>query len=222
MAGTTVGMATSEAWRDTVDFLVKSENIESAFDLYEAVPLAIDRLHVKFWRTVKDIVERELRKRKASDWIARLEPAEASEFLKPGYQYLEIAPADPDDLPAFWAVWLEQAYESGKKGKDDAARLWYGVGFHPAESRTRTRFRAEVKAFQDRFGKEWISYASQLNDGWIARKDLDCALRSRSATIRLALGDSLEEEIATSVFQLFDENRKKLEAINGGIRKSKP
>ena len=220
MAGTTVSMATSEAWRDIVDFLVKSENIESAFDLYEAVPLAIDRLHVKFWRTVKDIAERELRSRKASDWIARLEPADASEFLKPGYGYLEMAPADLDDMP-FWAVWLEQSYESGKKGKDDAASLCYGMGFHPADSRTRTRFRAEVKAIQDRLGKEWISYASQLNDGWIARKNLDCALRSRSATIRLALGNSLEEEIATSVFQIFDENRKKLEGINAGIRKSK-
>jgi hypothetical protein len=59
-------------YHDIVDFLVKPENIESALDLAEVVPRALDRLHVKFWKTLKEVADQGLCKRRITDWTASL------------------------------------------------------------------------------------------------------------------------------------------------------
>ena len=59
----------------------------------------------------------------------------------------------------------------------------------------------------------------ELEDGLLGTKKLSRSLRARSETILLSQGDSLEEEVASAFFDLFNKTRKNVEAINAAMSK---
>jgi hypothetical protein len=119
----------SETYRDILDFLVKPENIESALDLAEVVPRALDRLHVKFWKTLKEIVERGLHDRGVTDWTASygdIAADEPEDFLKERWGSLDLNWNGVDDkMSLYWGYWVQQDYRTEK----GVAPLRYGLTF---------------------------------------------------------------------------------------------
>jgi hypothetical protein len=122
----------SGTYHEIIDFLVKSENIESALDLYEIMPRALDRLQLKFWRTLEQAVDQGLRKRGVTDWVPQLladdaPTVEPEDLLKARSGCLELRWSGSDDkMPVEWAYWLEQDYRAEK----GLAPLKCGLGFY--------------------------------------------------------------------------------------------
>ena len=221
-------MATTEVYRDIVDFLVDPKNLESAFDLIEVFPVALDRLHAKFWDTLKSDVEQRVNERETA-WVTRLiteerVDAEGADFLKPGEGLLEIVPGDSDEMANCCCFWIQQNYrtQSRRQTSNGEAELFYGFGVsNPLTKRQLGKVSKEAKVLADRIGTEWISYREQLADGWLARKKLGYNLRAKHESIRLAQGNSLEKDVATALIKLFDERRAAVERINAAFRKSR-
>jgi hypothetical protein len=222
-------MTPTDSYREVIEFLLDPGNIESAFDLVEVFPVALDRLQVKFWDTLKLRVEQKLAQRQAAGWFVRLvtgekDPAEGVDFLKPGYSHLEVAPVVDDEMRVFSCFWVEQKYRTSarKQPLNDTAELFYGFGFSKQLSkREQANLPKEVKLLRDKIGEDWISYRDQFADGWLARKKLNYRLRDRNEMALLAQGDGLEEDVAGAFLNLFDEKRDEMEAINAAFRKSK-
>jgi hypothetical protein len=228
-------MAASDEYREIVDFLVKPENIESALDLAVLVPRAMDRLHIKFWETQKELVEAGLHKRGAADWIVGFwgdsdAPLEAADFLQKGWSLLQITPGPWKDMPLFWAYWVEQGYRtsSRRQSENELAPVTYGLGFYSQNERLMRRTGATLPSWAStlydhpaRLSGGWKSDKDSLKWGWVVYKE-PAKLRARSEVIRLAQGNSLEEEIAGALLKLFDQTRKSVEAENTKLRKSKP
>jgi hypothetical protein len=218
-------MATTESYREIVEFLVDPKNLEGAFDLIDVFPIALDRLHAKFWDTLKTELEPRVKKREAP-WVVRLvaderEDAEGVDFLKRGDSHLEVLPANSDEMPLYCSFLIEQEYRTSarKQVYNDHAQLLYGFGFtKPLTKREQTNLPKEAKAL---ISPEWTLRRGQLADGWLACKKLHYELRARHETIRLAQGNSLEEDIGTALLKLFDERREAVERINAAFRKSR-
>src|SRR5208282_6156258 len=106
-------MKTSESYREIVDFLVKPENIVIARDLAEIVPLAVEQLEVKFWRTLKGTVEQKLKERGVTDWEVSFQDGKGPvsdpsdpRFLEGQYPGLELTLAAASDR-ASWNLYVE-------------------------------------------------------------------------------------------------------------------
>src|SRR5690242_10940817 len=166
-------MTATEPYREIVEFLLDPKNIESAFDLVEVFPVALDRLHAKFWDTLKTRVERKLSEHEAAGWFVRLvtderDSAGGLDFLRPGYSYLEVAPVDEGEMRIFSCFWVEQAYRTStrRQGLNDTAELFYGFGFSKQlNRREQANLPKEAQRLRHQIGDDWISYRDQL---WVA------------------------------------------------------
>jgi hypothetical protein len=136
------------AYRDIVDFLVRPEYIENALDLAEVVPRALDRLHVKFWRTLKEAVDRGLCERGVTDWGSILSgddaPAvEPEDLLKARWGYLELTWNGVDDeMPLHWSFYVQQDYRTEK----GVAPLTCGLAFYSEDERRMKQQAAKLPA----------------------------------------------------------------------------
>lgn len=213
----------SGTYRDIVDFLVKPDNIESALDLGEVVPRALDRLHVKFWKTTKEMLEGGLRERGVTGWTPSLwgddeAVVDPEDLLKARWGHLELTwNLAEDELPLYWTYWVQQDYRTEK----GVAPLTYGLGFYSEDERRMRQQGAKLPAWAqelyDHPGVGWKSDKDHLKWGWVLYAEPG-RLRGRSETIRLAQGDELENEIATGLFELFEKTHKNLEAENSKNR----
>lgn len=198
-----------------VKFLITPENIETAFDIYEHFPSAIDHLHLKFWQTLLDLIQRKLRdKRLDGVWCAELDH-DITNFLGTEYASLGIYPCHRNAVG--WAFWIE------KKRENNRIRISYGFGFYPTEQRRRATGIIPATHLIDEIRNQrndLINFRNQIADGWVALQSFDFDLRSRESMIQLANGDGLERQVANALFnELFNPYHEKLEEINLALQR---
>lgn len=216
---------------ELISFVLKPENIESALDLAEVVPLAIDQLHIEFWEKLKEIVEQRLIERGATDeWDINLfvndrPGAEPKDFIKSGGQ-LELTTKSTDSMPLYWAYWVEQNYDPRARSQreDRLAPLICGFGFasesHRLMKQQATSLPQWAKKLYDQPGVGWQRDRETLDWGYVAYSK-PAKLRARGEIIRLAQSDdSLEREVAELLFELFDKTHKDILKENSKRRDS--
>lgn len=201
---------------EIINFLIRPENIGTAFDIYEHFPSALDELHINFWPTLLELIQKKLREEGLDGvWCAQLDQNDKNGYLGTEDTSLGIYPCL--DNSVFWGFWIEQQYNANAK-KDKSATISYGFGFYPTEMRRRAVRPEAAQILIDEIShqqdKPWIEYPQQMADGWVALKSFEFDLRSRESMIQLAKGDELEQRVANELFDnLFVPYRPRLEEI---------
>ncbi|GEM_PF-5668489 len=203
---------------ELVSFVLKPENIESALDLVDVVPRAIDELHIKFWKKLKEIIEQGLGERGvANKFSVKGRPADPEDFIE-GDGTLELTSVQTTDMPLFWAYWVEQDYDPRARSRSEKklAPIWCGLGFTGQARRMKQQAASLptwAKQLHDQLGVDWIRDPDPGEWCYVVHAE-PAKLRARSEIIRLAQGDDLEQEVAKLLFDLFDKTHKDLESEN--------
>jgi hypothetical protein len=210
-------MATNST-NEIIDFLQDKENIESAFDLLDAMLPVIDLLHVKFWEKLKEAAERKLNECRASGWRVRFRSdanareLDASNFPTEKVAWLALSPRDAATRRS---LFFEFVVRQESRDRLKSFGLWYGIIKNRAPNSEETADHAKAEAeLRGHFDmEEW----SHWRWSWVAGKISDHTLRARKATISLARSDRLAEDLSDLLFDLFGKERKAVEDINAAL-----
>jgi hypothetical protein len=203
-------MKTNSEREKVLEFLVTPENLDAAWDLAELFPQAIDRLNLKFWKTLGKKLEERIDEKLS--WALSQDPENFDE----GTADLQIM---PEAEPSFYlapSVW--QAID--KKAKVGIAYelppILFGIGYGDDYSEFPKNERLS-KLLDDLAQALKRDGLRRRNSYWLGMKELPNKIRSRQDILVLASGDEIEEEIATMLLNLFEKYRQALEEINATI-----
>ena len=215
-------MATSDTYREIVDFLIDPNHIEHAFDLLEVMPRALDRLHVQFWERLRDAVETQLKANGIDNWTVSFADQQPSDALNDRWFSLELTQTVMEDSLCV-CFWIEQEYRAATSktaSLNGSADLRIGLGFNQdINDKRRRTLPKEAKELCDNVPKDWILYKDQLADGWIAFKNIGHDLRARPGMVKLSKGPALENEVTATFLKFFHEKRDKVERANKALTK---
>jgi hypothetical protein len=219
----------SDARNEVIEYLLKPENIGAAFDLQAELPRVIDRLHIKFWSTLKSQVQERLESEGITEWSVQLPGGDPEKAVDDPYYYLEICPADGEDEPYIGFI-VQQRNKSGKS-RAKLAELYYGISINadgpPIYSSKKYNMKelpSEVQAVILQATPGWrFDEGGFASDGTAWNKMLGRAIRDKNEVLLLARNspphaDVLEKEIVVKLFDLFRESRKSVERANAALK----
>ncbi|MGO9451175.1 MAG: hypothetical protein ACLQDV_09065 [Candidatus Binataceae bacterium] len=193
-----------------VDLLIQPQNLDTAYDVAEQLPMVQDRLISKFWDTLEKEIQTKIAKREfeinregkptdAEAQIAIYEKRSESNWLQCGFKVEQ----EGGRLPVFFGIsWTKEV------SKDKFAALKSNAVVEPILS-------ALVRSLEEAEFK-WSPW-------WMGWKYVEngVGLRDRSMAIRLASGNDLEERVAAELSGLIEERLTPVHELNRALAKAK-
>jgi len=183
-----------------IEFLAQKENAGLVFDIVDRAEQVKDKLLLKFWRALETKARDKLGG--PTGWTTSLRP-ERDLLKAKEYGGFYIRPS----LQPSRYVYIQML-------QDDGFRLEYGIAWNaetkkPPELEEINGLREMLKGMGYETGR-WSEW-------WLGIKRTPWVLREKQPCVRISGDDSLEEELATSLVELFKAVKKPLEQANQAL-----
>ncbi len=198
--------------KDLVAALLKSNNVDTAYAVWQAFDESVDELHLKFWKQTLGKVREGLRSVGARGWTTSLNADE--DLLTGSYPKLVLEPAkSPEDhLYCLFVLERNPKYET-----------YYGVFFSeevPKKSKHDQLMQRilEFKTLEESLREDDFRISRPY---WLGYKYLNIDLRDKSNIIQLAKNRNLQVRAADHLLTAFDKYRQLIEKFNAALRRAR-
>jgi hypothetical protein len=194
--------------KDLVAALLKSDNVDTAYAVWQAFDESVRQLHLKFWKQTLDKVREGLRAMGIRGWKASLESDD--DLLTGKYPKLKLEPTGSSEDDLYYRFILERnpKYET-YYGVCSSQQVW--------KKATNDQLLQHMPAFKmlEQSLREDDFRASQ--PWWLGYKYLSIDLRDKSNIIQLAKNRNLQVRVADHLLSTFEKYQRPVETLNAAL-----
>ncbi len=190
-----------------INFLAQKENVRFAFEIADSIEAVKDALQLKFWHSLEVRVKEKLGI--LGEWECSLDSDEKLLRMNDCVGMI-LRPARR----------MHSLYLRPRIEQDEKAKVWYGIGWSK-EVRELPGLK-QIGALRDRLMEVGYDVENTYDGWWLGIKETTWNLREKKWDLRIAEGDTLEDGIAASFVELFEDAKKLLEEINQALAKATP
>lgn len=188
-----------------IEFLAQRENVGLVFDIAERIEQVKENLLLKFWKNLAIKARDKLGA--ATGWDTSLDPGKTLLNAKQyGGFYIKPSP----EPPRYLCVGISQ---------DDRFIVHYGIVW--SEETKKSPDLGEINTLRKKL-EEMEYEIDRWTEWWLGVKRTTWCLREKQACVRISGEGSLEEELATSLVELFKTVRTGLERANQALANVSP
>jgi len=213
-----------------IEYLLKPENLEAAFALQDEISVVVNKLHIKFWSSLKTEIEKMLEKEHVTDWSVQFPSSEPEEAIGNEDFYLELFPVAVGDEP-YLSFIVQQKFKPSGKGKHRLAELSYGLSLNAdapplvsSDVYHKKKLPKEVQSLLPKAPLGVLFDEKQFSSyGNVWYGSLGHAIRAKAEVLALSRvespeADALQREIGVKLLGLFRESRAAVEAANKALK----